>query len=661
MAESEISMNAPSVAEYMIRLIERSDDIFWVKDVNSDIFTYVSQAIEKLMEVPREKFYENKELWLDSIHSQDREAYREQYHKIKHASHQEKSYTLDYRIKLRNNEIYYIHEVIIPIFDSDEHLIWLVGVAKNITTEKMNRLELENSARYFQLFTEKIKAAFWVREYATNKQLYVSPGYEAIWGRSREAIYQDPKSFLETVHPDDRAALLAAIQIREDDNIEEDTIYHESRYRIFKPDHSLRYIKDTSFPIRDDQNNITVFAGLAEDITKEVEYENALREAKEKAELANKAKSDFLAMISHELRTPLNAIMGMSEILLTKNISGDMKENITLIHDAGKNLLSLVSDVLDFARLEAGKLSFVTESFSLIELFQHTIDAMAYFVKDKDIHLMLNIAPGLNDKVVGDPNRVRQVLTNLLSNAIKFTDKGGVMIYLKGAPNENNEMCFDVRVQDTGVGIPSDKLNMIFEKFSQVDAVYQRRHGGIGLGLSITKELVEVMQGSIDVASELGKGSCFHFTLTLSLQTAKEQEDNAWREAMLHGDKRPQFHKRVLLVEDNLINQRIARMMLEDFGCQMDVLNNGQEVMAKLHTMKEYDLIFLDIGLPDMNGFEISARLREQPELTKIPIVAMTAHVLESDRAHAAASGMDAVLGKPISYDEVRKVLTRYL
>lgn len=652
-----------NVGNYILELAEKSDDIFWVREVNRDHFIYLGDAVEKMVGIKREKLYNNSKLWTDCIAEADREAYLQFFKNVKKgAKNRHQPYSIDYRIEYPRGSIIYIHEVVLPLFGEDAQLVGLAGLAKNITAEKAKLSELENSAHYFQLFAERVKAAFWVMECATNKQLYVSPGYEAIWGRSRESMYRDPTSFFDTVHPEDKASIMEVMQLRAKD--EKDGVlisYRENRYRIFTPDNSIRHIKDTSFPIRDEKNNIILSVGMAEDVTKEVEYENALREAKEKAELANKAKSDFLAMISHELRTPLNAIMGMSQILKTKMTNDGVCSDLDVIIDAGNSLLSLVSDVLDFARLEVGKLQFAHESICLSELFQRTLKAVSHLADKKQLKLNLHVMPDLEDNVMGDPNRVRQVLTNLLTNAIKFTEQGGVSVYLTGSLQAKGQMCFDVIVEDTGIGIPQDKLNIIFDKFSQVDSIYQRKHGGIGLGLAITKELVEAMGGTVAVKSEVGVGSRFYFTLSLPLQTEKEKEDTAWREAVLQSDKRPQFNKRVLLVEDNLINQRIARMMLEDFGCQIDILNDGQEVMAQLETLQDYDLIFLDVGLPDMSGYEISARLRQEPLLRSKPIVAMTAHVLESDRAHAAAAGMDAVLGKPISYDEIRKVLARYL
>lgn len=657
MIKLEYETTPQTIIKYIFKLVENSDDIFWAQEVNGEVFTYLSPAVEQVMGTQRENIYKNMELWIDYVVPPDREAYRVFHENIRQQPIKHQHYELEYRIQSKKGSIFYLREIVIPIFSHNGQLVGFAGLAKNVTTVKLTSMHLEKSAQYFQLFAERMKAVFWVREYATNKQLYISPGYEVVWGRTRESLYADPKGWLQTVHPEDRESLMGAIHVRQASEKEDLSVYHESRFRIIMPDASLRYIKDTCFPIKDDENNIVVFAGISEDITKDMEYENALREAKEKAEFANKTKSDFLAMISHELRTPLNAILGMSQIIKTKNITDEVASCVDAISDAGNSLLSLVNDVLDFARLEVGKLNFVNQAFNLPELFQRAIKSLQYMADAKGLSLSLTVQPGINGRVMGDANRVQQVLSNLLTNAIKFTEKGGITVDLKAAPLNNEKACFDVVVKDTGIGIPAEKLDTIFEKFSQVDSIYQRKHAGIGLGLSITKELVSAMGGDIQVSSELGHGSTFHFTLCLPLQTVAEMEAVAWRDALIYSSQRPQYNLRLLLVEDNLVNQRIARMMFEDFGCRVDILNNGQEVMARLAELPTYDLIFMDVGLPDMSGFEITTRLRQEESLRSIPIIAMTAHVLPEDRKQAADAGMDKVVAKPITYEEIRLVL----
>jgi CheY-like chemotaxis protein len=282
---------------------------------------------------------------------------------------------------------------------------------------------------------------------------------------------------------------------------------------------------------------------------------------------------------------------------------------------------------------------------------------MKYQTLGKDISLILNVAPNINTAVIGDQNRVRQVLVNLISNAVKFTDKGSVSVAVNSLKHIDGHGIFEVIVADTGIGIEADKIGSIFEKFSQIDSIYQRKYSGIGLGLSITKELVHNMGGEISVTSVFGKGSAFRFTLQLPLQ------NNAIDSVQMLGAEpsiESKFEMKILLVEDNPINQKIASIMLEELGCKVDVVSNGREVLDKKERLLDYDLIFMDVGLPDMSGFDIASEIRRQPELNNLPIIAMTAHILERDRKQAVLAGMDGMVAKPISYDRIREMLARY-
>jgi CheY-like chemotaxis protein len=323
-----------------------------------------------------------------------------------------------------------------------------------------------------------------------------------------------------------------------------------------------------------------------------------------------------------------------------------------------------VSDILDFARLEAGKLSFNSEPFDLDALLKQIVQSLMYQVREKGLLLHYEFAVDAPKSVLGDHNRVRQVIVNLLSNAIKFTDHGSIFLSVSSKESAPTYAIFDVVVKDTGIGVREEKLGKLFQRFSQVDSIYHRKHRGIGLGLAITKQLVEAMGGHIAVKSEYGKGSEFHFTLTLQRQmeiaTVTYSSSNAVEHPKSHFLAEPRYQLKVLLVEDNLINQKIAKIILEDFHCKVDIANNGEDVLSRLSDMSTYDIVFMDVGLPDLSGFEIASCLRQQPDLASLPIVAMTAHILDRDKQQAYASGMNRVIAKPISYEEIGAVLEEY-
>lgn len=650
--------NDLNLGMYFYKLAERSQDVFWIRDRDYRTQIYISPAYETLWGRTCESLYDNGDSWLDSIHAEDREQVEYEINQIRHNPVEGKSYAFEYRITHPDHDVRRIQEVCFPLYDAEQQLIGFAGIAKDITKENLRIEELEQASNFFRFFAEKVHSVFWARDNSCNKQLYLSPGYEKVWGRARASLYENPDSWLNTLHPEDRERASNSARFETLREVGPDAQY-EWRYRIFRPDGELRWIKDTSFPIQDEKNQFIGFAGIAEDITKEVLHEQQLFEAMQRAEVANKAKSDFLAMISHELRTPLNAILGMAQILKVKGLPEPLVEYVDIISDAGNSLLSLVSDILDFARLEAGKLSFSTELFDLRELFAHIIQGLQYQANEKNITLSLEFKGVSSASVVGDPNRVRQVLVNLVGNALKFTDKGSIRVVVHQIKKSENKSIFEVAVIDTGIGIRQDKLNSLFEKFNQIDSIYHRKHRGIGLGLAITKQLVEAMGGEVRVKSEYGRGTEFRFTLSLqAAQETKQAPRNEKNAKLIKPDLK--YNMNVLVVEDNLINQKIAKLMLEDFGCQVDIMDNGESVLQQIHELNRYDLIFMDVGLPDMSGFDIVTHLRRDEMLKDKPIVAMTAHILDRDRQQAFEVGVNRIIAKPISYEEIGLVLQEY-
>ncbi|OGT63710.1 MAG: hypothetical protein A3E85_05630 [Gammaproteobacteria bacterium RIFCSPHIGHO2_12_FULL_45_12] len=658
MMRSLTDLNALNLGKYFHKLAEISQDVFWIRETDFITHLYVSPAYEKVWGLPCQGVYEAGMSWLEVVYPEDRQKVEQHVERVKNKCVEGESYSQEYRIYRDVNEMRYIHEVIFPLFDANHILIGFAGMAKDITQEKLRLEELEIGSHYFRFFAEKVRAVFWARNDLYNKQLYISPGYEKIWGRDRESVYNNPETWLDTLHPEDRERTKSGGRFSSSG---EKLPAHETewRYRILTPEGEVVWIKDTGFPIHDDKNAFIGYAGIAQDITKEVLHERELQEAKQRAEVANQAKSEFLAMISHEIRTPLNAIMGMAQILKIKGLSPELHEYVDVISNAGNNLLSLVNDILDFARVEAGKLFFSSEPFELDNLIIQIVHSIQFQARAKGIKLKVFSAPELDQVVVvGDPNRVRQVLVNLISNAIKFTEVGVVEVVLKCLKKQKRKVEFSVSVIDTGIGMREDKLDTIFDKFSQIDSIYNRKQGGIGLGLAITKELVESMGGCIKVKSKLGLGSEFTFTLAMKLQPFNKPCNTVIerKEAF----KAEKFDMNILVVEDNLVNQKIAKLMLEDLGCRVVVVDNGRKVLEQADTLLGYDLIFMDVGLPDISGFEVVARLRQLPEFEKLPIIAMTAHILDRDRQQAFEAGMNKMVAKPIRQEEISAVLKEY-
>lgn len=522
---------------------------------------------------------------------------------------------------------------------------------------KFDEIRAKGLAKYFYKLAEQSQDIFWIRSVDYQEQIYISPAFEEVWGIPIQRLYDDPSLWITTLYPEDR------------DRLEHDCANKrglpkigdnfEKNYRIVRSDQTLRWIKDISFGLFDTSNKCFAYAGICKDVSKEMGHQQEIQEAKLNAEAANQAKADFLAMMSHELRTPLNAIIGMTQIMRMKGLTPELDEYVNIITQAGSNLLSLVNDILDFAKLESGQLSFSSDPINLFLLISQVTHSLSHQLS-QDTQLNLIYPDHVPKLVMGDAKRIRQIVINLIANAIKFTEKGHIEVNVEFTKKSIHDGIFTIQVKDTGIGIPADKLVYIFEKFSQIESIYQRKHQGTGLGLSIIKQLVEKIGGDISVQSEVNKGSIFSFTLPLSLQATFMDK------MMLDLDTPPlksiekNFNLNLLLVEDNLVNQKIAKIMLEEVGCQVTIKENGQAALEDINQLNNYDLILLDIGLPDINGFEVATQIRKQAHLRTIPIVALTAHILESDKQKCYAAGMNDIIAKPIPYEQLIEVLTQY-
>lgn len=520
--------------------------------------------------------------------------------------------------------------------------------------KKIDDVRASALAAYFYKMAEQSQDVFWIKSQDYTEQIYISPAFETIWGYSCQSLYENPSLWIDAMLPEDRNRLQNDCSSRTGPPDKSDII--EKNYRIQRPDQSIRWIRDISFGLFDADNQCFGFAGTCKDVSKDVLHRQELEEAKQYAEMANQAKSDFLAMMSHELRTPLNAILGMTQIMMRKNLQTEMQEHLSIITMAGNNLLSLVNDVLDFAKLEIGQLSFSSDPIDLYLLCSQVIQSLVHEAKTKNTILSLHYHENNPTLVIGDAKRIRQIFINLISNAIKFTENGHIHVRVNTAAETDTSVAFHVDVEDTGIGIPESKIEYIFGKFNQIESIHQRRQCGAGLGLAITKQLVERIGGAISAKSEVGRGSTFTFTLPLPKQASSaipsyqvtEFSENAARQIL---------NVNLLLVEDNPINQKIAQLMFEDIGCQVDIAESGHEALEKLVHEHSYQAIFMDIGLPDINGFELAARIRQAAHNQHIPIIAMTAHILESDKQKCFSSGMDDVITKPITYDDLYQSL----
>jgi PAS domain S-box-containing protein len=480
--------------------------------------------------------------------------------------------------------------------------------------------------------------------------------------------------WLKTLHPDDQARLhadcaesLAAGQ------------RCDMEYRIRARDGSYRWFMSRARPVFAVPNGpIIQWLGTSTDIDDKKRSEErlesavaertlALEEARQQAESAARAKTDFLAVVSHELRTPLNGVLGMAHLLEDVQFTTEQRGYLNAIHSNGQSLLNLINEILDFSKIEAGKMELAREEFTLRSVLEESLDAVWPAATAKGVRLMLRLAYDLPLRVIGDPDRLRQILLNLMSNAVKFTEQGEVELSVVGERATNGPLRLHFSVKDTGIGLSSEQLARLFQPFTQADSTNSRRFGGTGLGLSIVKRMLELMGGNIGVSSEPGKGSTFWFDLCLE---AGGVAPAAPSPGALEAPDKPglrglfaQRQVRILLADDNLSNQQVALGILKMFGLTADVVDDGARALAALE-VTPYDLVLMDVRMPRTDGLQATRHIRKAEQALnkrRLPVIAMTASAMPRDVEVCRDAGMDDFVSKPFLPQTLADVLTKWL
>jgi PAS domain S-box-containing protein len=538
---------------------------------------------------------------------------------------------------------------------------YIYAASRDISREKelqeqQNMLLIEQTS-LLSLFDKGNAVLFkWVND-PTWSIAYASDNVKKVLGYTKEEFLDSNVLYAECIHEDDKQQVFNEVEDALKENLD---FFRHKPYRIITKVKEIRWVLDYTVTQKDKEGHITHFIGYITDVTEQKENELELSRAKHIADEANQAKSEFLANMSHEIRTPLHGIIGLTDIVLETDLTKQQRDYLNKVHQSSYALLHVINDILDYSKIEAGKMEIVKSEFQLSSLLNTVVDLFNFQIHDKGLHFEINASEDIPNILIGDLLRLTQILNNLVSNALKFTSEGFIKIKIKLIAKTDSTVDLEFIVQDTGIGISQEIQEKLFEAFEQGDTSTTRKYGGTGLGLKISKQLTSMMNGEIWVKSQEGMGSSFH--LRLSFEYCQDNINENLAEFSSPAEHK-KMHlklsetKHALLVEDNLTNQLVTSIFLQNYGFKVSIANNGLEAVDMVE-VNNYDIIFMDLQMPIMDGFAATKAIRKM-DIT-IPIVALSAAVMQKDKELTSEAGMDQHIAKPIEKGELEKILQLY-
>ncbi|MBF0348303.1 MAG: PAS domain S-box protein [Magnetococcales bacterium] len=559
----------------------------------------------------------------------------------------------------KDGTLYVQESVITPVRDETNQVRNFIAIQQDITDKK----RIENERNRFWLAVEQSPVTTVITD-PDGLIEYVNPQFCRVTGYDQnEVIGKNPK----ILKSDSTPAEVFADMWR--------TISAGNTWRgelLNRKKDGTHFWESTLIaPIFNDAGKIQHYLAIKEDITEKKVYETTLKEARQRADAANRAKSEFLATMSHEIRTPMNGVLGMVELLLETPLNQEQRKYAQTVYRSGESLLTLLNDILDLSRIEARQIKLEKAPLDLKDLLQEVLDVFSPLAHGKSLSLSLNFTPpDMNTSILGDPVRLRQIVVNLTGNAVKFTERGSVTMHLFQVWEQSDRTAYRFEVQDTGIGVEVEAQGRLFHPFVQADSTTTRRYGGSGLGLSIVRKLVELMDGTIGLHSTPGQGSTFWFELTLEhQQEVVGLESNQGvvvkpSEPLISPPTRNFSGIRILVAEDFEINRDVILEMLRKLGCEVDWAENGRKAVEMVAS-GSYDLIFMDMHMPEMDGFAATAHIRQWQQRAgdnhPVPIIAVTADAMSGDREKCLAAGLDDYIAKPFRSRDLVRVLEAWI